>query len=234
MLIPNGIWMLSHKKSGQAVGSTVLFSLIFTLWGFFSTTSGTIAAMPKATHSMSNDPQKILLQYSKAVESIQTLFADIVQTNPNGSVMTAKLYLQRPVGKAGEMRLVYNPPSKIEIMAAKNLLVHYDGHRDHSQSMALANSPVAFLLLGNLHDHVILIQIIRHAPYTTLIMKSKKDPNAGSIHLTFNDMTMKNPKLFPLVGWSIHDSYGKITHIALKNARKDIPMPKGAFEFRKK
>lgn len=227
--------MLVHSKSVPQMAKKVFWILVVCAFSSmpWAARSSTVTMPSKTIQSIAHDPQKILLPYSKAVESIRTLFADIVQTNPNGSTMTAKLYVHRPVGKAGEMRLVYNPPSKIEIMAAKNLLVHYDGHRDHSQSMALANSPVAFLLLGNLHDHVILIHIIRHHPQTTLIMKSKKDPNAGTIHLVFNDTAMKNPKLFPLVGWSIHDSYGKITHIALKNAQKDIPMPKGAFEFRK-
>jgi outer membrane lipoprotein-sorting protein len=175
-------------------------------------------------------PEQHLLALSQSWDSIQTLRTDLMQKNPNGIFMKADLYLRRP----GEMRLVYHPPSQVQMIALKGQLIHYDGRRNRSQSMDLSRSPVAFLLQGKLHDHVQLVEIINHGALITLVMKIKKDPKAGKFGLTFNPALLKNPRLCPLTGWFMTDAYGKTTTITLSNTIKNGPMPKGTFELQKK
>jgi len=154
----------------------------------------------------------------------------MVQKNPNGSLMHATFYLERP----GKMRLVYDFPSKVQIIATQGRLIHYDGQRNHSQSMALSQSPVAFLLSGKLHEQVVLKEIIQENQFITVLLSLKKDPNAGKIKLTFNStVLLKQPHLCPLTGWSMTDAYGKTTTITLSNVVKDGVIPKGAFELQK-
>ena len=178
----------------------------------------------------SNDPHQILLHYSQELAQIAKLSADLDQRNPNGTRLTAKLYLERP----GKMRLIYNKPSKIEIIATNGRLIYYDGQRDHSQSMALESSPVAFLLTGALHQQVKVVKIIRYPQSTVLVVSSKKDPNSGTIELTFNNAVAQKKHSCSLLGWCMKDAYGKATTITLVNVKKNGPMPKGAFELRKK
>jgi outer membrane lipoprotein-sorting protein len=184
----------------------------------------------KKSIALSLTPDQWLHKLSSALESIRTLSADMVQKNPNGASMTAKFYLERP----GRMRLVYNPPSKMQIIATKGRLIHYDGQRDHSQSMALSSSPVAFLLTGKLHEQVQLTEFMQNNQIVTLGMKLKKDPNAGKIHLTFNAAMLPNARLCPLTGWSMTDAYGKKTVITLFNILKNGIIPKGAFDLQKR
>jgi outer membrane lipoprotein-sorting protein len=175
-------------------------------------------------------PQQHLLMLSQSWDSIQTLRTDLIQKNPNGTCMKADLYLRRP----GEMRLVYHAPSQVQMIALQGKLIHYDGRRHRSQSMDLSRSPVAFLLQGKLHDQVQLVEIINHGALVTLVMKIKKDPNAGKFGLTFNPALLKNPRMCPLTGWFMTDAYGKTTTITLSNTIKNGPMPKGTFELQKK
>jgi outer membrane lipoprotein-sorting protein len=167
---------------------------------------------------------------SQSWDSIQTLRTDLIQRNPNGTHMKADLYLRRP----GEMRLVYHAPSQVQMIALQGKLIHYDGRRNRSQSMDLSRSPVAFLLQGKLHDQVQLVEIIHRDPLITLVMKIKKDPNAGKFGLTFNPALLKNPRVCPLTGWFMTDAYGKTTTITLSNTIKNGPMTKGTFELQKK
>ncbi len=175
-------------------------------------------------------PQQHLLMLSQSWDSIQTLRTDLIQRNPNGTHMKADLYLRRP----GEMRLVYHAPSQVQMIALQGKLIHYDGRRNRSQSMDLSRSPVAFLLQGKLHDQVQLVEIIHRDPLITLVMKIKKDPNAGKFGLTFNPALLKNPRVCPLTGWFMTDAYGKTTTITLSNTIKNGPMTKGTFELQKK
>lgn len=176
-------------------------------------------------------PEQWLLRLSTSLDTIKTLSADISQRNPNGTMMGAKFYLERP----GKMRLVYNPPSKMQIIATQGKLIHYDGQRDYSQSMALSQSPVAFLLTGKLHEQVTLVEMVETPQTITLGMKLKKDPKAGKIELTFHRPTMlQHPHLCPLMGWAMRDAYGKTTTITLRNVVKNGLIPKGAFELQKK
>lgn len=210
--------------------SMVFFSIFFTQPEAKPTRSTSLGSTKGTWCKKSHDPQKILMHYSQALDQISKLSADLDQRNPNGTHLTAKLYLERP----GKMRLVYNLPSKIEIIATKGRLIYYDGHRDHSQSMALASSPVGFLLTGALHTQVNLIKIIRCPRTTVLILASKKDPNSGTIELTFRDAPGENKSSCPLLGWCMKDAYGKATSITLWNVKKNGTMPKGAFELRKR
>src|SRR5437016_2028338 len=56
------------------------------------------------------------------LNGVKTLTAQFLQTNPDGSVATGVFYLNRP----GKMRLAYNPPSKLLIVADGDTLYHQD------------------------------------------------------------------------------------------------------------
>src|SRR5881394_3239642 len=62
--------------------------------------------------------------------SIRTLQARFVQTNPNGSVVQGTLYLRKP----GRMRFEYDAPSKLKIVADGTQVTMWDpATRDFGQ-----------------------------------------------------------------------------------------------------
>ena len=52
-------------------------------------------------------------EIEKYLNSIRTLKARFVQSNPNGSIVQGTLYVRRP----GRMRFEYDPPSQLKIVA---------------------------------------------------------------------------------------------------------------------
>ncbi len=225
-----------NASSASLIGRSALFALLFlSVSPIFSKIKKNPQIKANTTYVYNPvkkllTPQEYLHMLSQSWDSIQTLRTDLIQKNPNGTHMKADLYLRRP----GEMRLVYHAPSQVQMIALKGKLIHYDGRRNRSQSMDLSRSPVAFLLQGKLHDQVQLVEIIHRDAWITLVMKIKKDPNAGKFGLTFNPVLLKNPRLCPLTGWFMTDAYGKTTTITLSNTIKNAPMPKGTFELQKK
>src|SRR5204863_5475275 len=64
------------------------------------------------------------------VNSIRTLQARFVQSNPNGSVVQGTLYVRRP----GRMRFQYDPPSQLKVVADGTQVTMWDPtNRDFGQ-----------------------------------------------------------------------------------------------------
>ena len=66
------------------------------------------AALPAQAQGQVGVPE-----IEKYLNSIRTLQARFVQTNPNGSIIQGTLYVRRP----GRMRFEYDPPSQLKIVA---------------------------------------------------------------------------------------------------------------------
>ena len=222
-----------NAKTVRRLGCTAsLFLLLFPCSAVFSKPNTKYVYQPikKLPAQTQLTPEQYLHLLSQSWDSIKTLRTELLQKNPNGMLMTADLYLRRP----GEMRLIYKAPSQVQMISTQGKLIHYDGRRNRSQSMNLSRSPVAFLLQGKLHDQVQLVGLIRQNSLITLVMKIKKDPNAGKFGLTFNPNLLKNRTKCPLTGWFMTDPYGKTTTITLSNTTKNVTIAKGTFELQKK
>ena len=66
------------------------------------------AALPAQAQGQAGVPE-----IEKYFNSIRTLKARFVQSNPNGSIIQGTLYVRRP----GRMRFEYDPPSQLKIVA---------------------------------------------------------------------------------------------------------------------
>src|SRR5213596_1134392 len=61
-------------------------------------------------------------EVERYVNSIRTLQARFVQSNPNGSVVQGTLYVRRP----GRMRFQYDPPSQLKVVADGTQVTMWD------------------------------------------------------------------------------------------------------------
>ena len=66
------------------------------------------AALPAQAQGQRGVPE-----IEKYLNSLRTLQARFVQSNPNGSIIQGTLYVRRP----GRMRFEYDPPSQLKIVA---------------------------------------------------------------------------------------------------------------------
>ena len=76
------------------------------------------------------------------LNELRTLRAHFVQINPDGGSSTGTLYFERP----DKMRLDYNPPSELLIIANGWKLVYQDRRLEQVSQLFTSRTPLGFLL----------------------------------------------------------------------------------------
>ena len=86
------------------------------------------------------------------------LRADFLQVASNGTTITGKLVLSRP----GKMRLEYDPPSPVMLIANGDFLVHIDRELKHNSHFFIDKTPLGFLLKDGISLHEGLQKKVRN------------------------------------------------------------------------
>lgn len=110
------------------------------------------------------------------LNGIQALKSDFVQTNPNGSVMHGRLWLQRTPGTFGKLRLDYEPKAQQRVVSVDENLSIYDLSDNSETNVNVSSTPAAFILqqaislqknlrvvtlsMDNLHE-IVKIKLVR-------------------------------------------------------------------------
>lgn len=165
-----------------------------------------------------------LSSFEKYLNDMGTLKGDFRQDSTNGRSHTGKLHLSRP----GKMRLNYNPPSPLLIVADGKWLITYDKELDETNYVSLDNTPAEFILRPNVKfsGDIQVVSVVPQANDTTAItlVKSEK-PDEGQITLVFvNDPVS-------LKEWAVTDSQGSETHVILSNLSLNVPVSDSLFQF---
>lgn len=163
-------------------------------------------------------------KYENYLNSVQTLSGDFTQINSRGQTSTGKIQISRP----GKMRLTYNPPSGLLIVADGKWLITYDRQADEVNYVSLENTPAAFILRPQVRfsGDVAITQIIPKQDNTTEISLIRTDdPDSGYITLVFED----NP--VSLKEWSVMDAQGITTRVVLSNMQTNVQLPAGLFHI---
>jgi outer membrane lipoprotein-sorting protein len=131
-----------------------------------------------------------------------------VQTGSDGQRSTGRVYVQKP----GKMRLEYDPPSSMEIVADGSEVAVRDLQTSTGYIFSLSQTPLRFLLA----DKVDLLQDAHLAAVTAdnisvTISIEQKDSLIGA-----NRLTMKfDAKDFKLKQWTMTDAQGFDTTITV-------------------
>ena len=181
------------------------------------------AAAP-AQAALSEADQTAIKAADAYLDQIRTLKAHFIQDAPNGSESEGTLYLDRP----GKLRLEYDPPSPILMVADGDSLVYYDKKLQEVTYVDL-DSTLAGLLV---RPHVALdgpdleVLGITHQPDTLRInVTRRKDPSQGRIALIFTLKPMA------LRQWQVVDAQGAVTTVTLYNTEIGLPLDKNLFVF---
>lgn len=163
-------------------------------------------------------------KYENYLNSLKTLAGDFTQINSKGQKAQGKIQISRP----GKMRLSYDPPSSLLIVADGKWLVTKDRQADEVNYVSLENTPAAFILRPHIRfsGDVAITNIIPKDNHTTAIsLIRREDPDAGYITLVFED----NP--VSLKEWSVVDTQGVETRVVLSNIQSNIQLPAGLFKI---
>jgi outer membrane lipoprotein-sorting protein len=158
------------------------------------------------------------------VNSIRTLQARFVQTNPNGSVVQGTLYIRRP----GRMRFQYDAPSQLKIVADGTQVTMWDPTtKDFGQwplgwtaASFLTKEP--FLLSG---DITVESQQRQADGVLALTLAQTKRPQEGKIIVRVSENPMQ------LRGWTIVDNRGNQVNVTLTDFKTGLQLADSLFKY---
>lgn len=163
-------------------------------------------------------------EVERYVNSIRTLQARFVQSNPNGSVVQGTLYISRP----GRMRFEYDAPSQLKIVADGTQVTMWDPtNRDFGQwpigwtaASFLTKEP--FLLSGDL-----TVEASQRTPdgLITLTLVQTRRPQEGKVIVRVSQNPMQ------LRGWSIIDNRGNKVDITLTDLKTGVQLASSLFKY---
>jgi outer membrane lipoprotein-sorting protein len=158
------------------------------------------------------------------LNNLRSLRANFVQINPDGSKVTGKLYLKRP----DKMRLDYDPPSKLLIVANGWDVAYQDGKLKQVNHVFTSQTPLGFLLSKHirLSGDVTVTNIEHRGGEIQVTLVQTDEPNQGSVMLAFAQQPLE------LRRWTLIDSQGYATHLLLEQVETDVALDGDLFVFR--
>lgn len=161
--------------------------------------------------------------YLNALGSVKASFQ---QYTDSEGLAFGRIYLRRP----GRLRVEYDPPSEIILVADGIALSYYDAELNHLEQVPLGLSPMWFLLRENVRlGGDVTVTSFQKASNAVLVgIVQSDEPDAGSVVLEFGD----NP--LELRQWTLTDSAGTEVRVGLYDSEFGVPLANELFATPKK
>ncbi len=183
-----------------------------------------LAALLFASPAFALTDAEALAKAEGYLNGISTLQARFTQVNPDGSSNEGDLFISRP----GKMRLVYDPPTPMLMVADGVFLIYVDTQMKDVSHIDLNDTPAGLLLKKDLSfkDPDIKLGGVKAATGTVEIATSMaKDPAAGKLTLVFTEAP------FELKQWRVLDAQRKEVVVTLDNIRLGGKMDPALFKY---
>jgi outer membrane lipoprotein-sorting protein len=167
-----------------------------------------VPATPQAAN-LSDQDRADIARAEAYLNAITTMRAKFQQYSDNNGLAYGRIYLRRP----GRIRVEYDPPVKVLIVADGLVVTYYDGELDQINQVPIGSSPLWFLL----RDHVsfskgVTVSGVERGPGVLHISVFESDsPESGQITLVFAD----NP--LELKQWTVLDPQGNRVRVGLQD-----------------
>jgi outer membrane lipoprotein-sorting protein len=163
-------------------------------------------------------------QIENYINSIRTLEARFVQSNPNGSILQGTLYVRRP----GRMRFQYDPPSQLKIVADGTQVTMWDPATHDFGQWPIGWTAASFLVKEplKLSGDLTVQSLNRTADglIEATIVQTRK-AQEGKVIVRFAE----NP--IALRGWSIVDNRGNKVDVALTQVQTGVQLADSLFKY---
>jgi outer membrane lipoprotein-sorting protein len=177
-------------------------------------------AMPPAAQLNEQDLQDVhrIEAYLTGIKSLKARFQQFSQ---NGGLIYGNIYLRRP----GRLRIEYDPPVPVLIVADGTWASFYDTELDQLNQAPLGSTPAWFLLRDpvSLTDGVTITSLRRAPGAMQIEMYQTRDPDAGLVRLIMTDDPIE------LRQWYIVDGSGKEVHVGLDKVEIGLPLSNNLF-----
>jgi outer membrane lipoprotein-sorting protein len=181
------------------------------------------AAAPPKPALLTDQDRADLGRVETYLNQLRSATATFLQIADNGGVARGKFYLSRP----GKMRFEYEPPTPILMVSTGGSLVYYDSLLKQTSYLPLDSTPLGLLLRDNLKfgSEVTITNFERGPGTLRLTLVQNKDPDQGSLSLTFTDRPLA------LKQWTVIDPQRKATTITLMELQTDVKLDPKLFQF---
>jgi outer membrane lipoprotein-sorting protein len=157
------------------------------------------------------------------INSIRTVQARFVQSNPNGSIVQGTLYLSRP----GKMRFEYDAPSQLKIVADGFQVTMWDPpNRDFGQ-WPIGWTAASFLVKDPLKLSGDLTveknEKVNGLIELTLVQTRKPQEGRVIVKLADNPMSLR--------GWTIIDGRNNRVDVTLTDVKTGIQLASSLFKY---
>lgn len=173
------------------------------------------AAPPRAAPLTAPQQQELkrIQGYLNGIKSLQSRFEQVAGT---GATASGTLYLLRP----GDMRLVYDPPSGILIVASNGQLHYYDKTVQQVTDTYTANTPAWFLLRDDirLNGDVTVTRFERQDDVLHITLVQTAHPDQGQVTLVLSDRPLE------LRQWTVVDAQQKTVTVTLDDPHFGVPL----------
>lgn len=191
-----------------------------------SFTAGT-AALPVAWAkkpqpvALSAEDKQDVARIEDYLNNLHSVEARFQQYSPSQGLAFGKIYLRRP----GRLRVEYDPPNKILLVADGIALSYYDGELNNLDQVPLSLSPMWFLLKDKVElGGDVTITSFKRAPGAFEIgLVQTDEPDAGSVLLEFGDRPLE------LRQWTIIDKKNQEVRVGLYDARFGVDLANELF-----
>ena len=159
------------------------------------------------------------------MNAITTLKAHFQQFSPNGNIAEGTAYFWRP----GRMRLQYDPPSPLLVVADGTFLIVHDRELDAPSYLPLDSTPAGVLVRENveLNGKDLAVTGITRAPgVLNISVVERDDSGQGELTLVFTE------RPFALRQWRVLDGQGNLTTVSLSEMQTGLPLDRKLFEFK--
>lgn len=191
-----------------------------------------LALLPLTLSAQAAGPRKPLTDQDKTdiaraetyMNGITTLKARFQQFAPNGNVAEGTAYFWRP----GRMRLQYDPPSPILVVADGDFLIVHDQELGEPSYIPLGSTPAGVLVRENvqLNGKDLAVSRVTRAPgVLNISVVESDDPAQGEITLVFTEQP------FALRQWRVLDAQGSITTVSLYETQSGMTLDRKLFQF---
>ena len=161
-------------------------------------------ALPKAEQAT------IAGAVTRAVNAITRLQGRFQQTNPDGTNVNGRFWLQRP----GKVRFEYDAPSPLLLVSDGTNVALQDRRLRTTDRYPLRQTPLYFLLKANvnLERDVVVTGVERRGGNYLLAMRDRRREADGELIVSFDQATNA------LEEWTIRDRQGRSTRVRLLDA----------------
>lgn len=182
------------------------------------------AALAAKVVRLSPQDQADIQRVEAYLNGITTLKARFLQISPNGAAAEGTAYMHRP----GRLRLDYDPPAQVQVVADGRFLIYYDKELNQTSYLGLNDTPAGILVRAHVRligGDVAVVDVSRGPGAVAVTLVQVKDPGAGEITLVFTE------RPFELKQWRVRDPQGQVTTVSLFGIETGMQLNPRLFRF---